>query len=141
MKKFYIFWFVFCAGWGFGFIIQPTEPDKFTLLKAPLTFLGSAFFSFIPLFFSLLDKKTKLDLPSLNLKPSESYPVGLVTFILVTFLFIGIWGIIFSIGSYVVLSTPILTTISVPINIISMALGAATGGYAVTQILWSRFNT
>ena len=132
MNKFYIFWFFFCAGWGY-LASQPLGDIAFSISQAPATFLSGAISFFILFAFEIIRAgKTKRHRPSLALKPWESYPVGLVTFILITFFFSSIWGFIFALVVNGVITTPII--------MLSMVLGISFGGWCVLFLFKDRFH-
>ena len=82
MKKFYYFWFFICAGWGLIFS-QLNEEIDMSLMDGPRSFIGSAIMLFMILGIDLsISKGAMLHKPSLNFKPWQAYPVGLITFIL-----------------------------------------------------------
>lgn len=93
MHLFYIFWFFFCAGWGYGLATFPAyaAPSPAVML---LTF-PSAVLGFFVLFAYELRRLPDGKLaapPSLSLKPWNR-PTGLEMFVSLTFTFSALWGI------------------------------------------------
>ena len=98
MKRFYVFWFFFSAGWGY-LVSQPfpgVEP------KALLQVAGGLLAGALTMFMLLCveawrTRPHKLPRPSIDLKPWQM-PTGVMLFVLVTFLFAGFWGIVFGLS-------------------------------------------
>src|SRR5262245_50089431 len=95
MRWFYAFWFFFCAAWG-SLLAQPF-PGGFEARSVPLAVASlpvGAITFFLALSVELwrLGANRKVPKPSLTLKP-WNMPIGFTVFILLTFLFTGIWGV------------------------------------------------
>lgn len=93
MRRFYVFWFFFSAGWGALFAKLPSTPLPI-LPVALASFAGGAMTLFLLIAVELWRMKPEeKSLPlSLSLKPWD-IPLGLSLFILLTFLFSSVWGL------------------------------------------------
>src|SRR5438093_1281283 len=95
MRRFYIFWFFFSAGWGY-LLAQPFpggfEPRSIALAVASLPVGALTFFLVLSFELWRLGADKKVHKPSLALKP-WNMPIGSALFALVTFLFAGTWGV------------------------------------------------
>lgn len=92
MRAFYIFWFFFCAGWGYLSATFPAEHSP-SLFQAVIAFPVALAMSTALLWYELRSTPTGAlaSPPSLTLKPWNR-PIGLALFIGLTFSFAGIWG-------------------------------------------------
>jgi len=123
---------MFCAGWGF-LLSQPMEGFEVTLWDTPQMFVGG-FLTIVMI--SLVElfkyKSIIFSRPSLTLKPWQSYPVGLIVFIITTFLFSSVWGLLFAGFSGINLALPLM--------VFGMASGCAFGGWVILLLFRGRFN-
>lgn len=130
MRRFCPFWFVFCAVWGY-------VGGKFTAVNLhvavsdmPGVFIGSAVSHFVLVLVALrVSSPSQTGLRfSVDLKPWDD-PLGVFQFVLVTFMFVGVWGILFSFfleqanRSFALLA-------------VSLGAGGLVGGLVATH--WSR---
>lgn len=126
MRIFYVFWFLFCGGWGWlmaMFPVQPGDSIYSSLLAFPLAvvFLGGL------VSFELYRRKFRPENACLNinLKPWEQ-PLGVLQFVLLTFLFSSTWGLGFSVSQS---ATPF-----VPLQALGMSVGGLTGAWAACRV-------
>ena len=96
MRIFYVFWFFFCAGWGFLLSsFPPDERDSVArvLLAFPVFLVIFGLLAFVALrSASLPASSARL---SLGLRPWQK-PLGVFAFVQITALFTSLWGIGFS---------------------------------------------
>jgi len=97
MKRFYVFWFFFCAGWGY-LMAQPL-PEGFaprSISMALASLPVAAVTSFVLIALELWRYPNhKLPRPSIYLKPWQM-PLGCMIFISISFMFNGVWAVIFA---------------------------------------------
>jgi hypothetical protein len=132
MRSFYVFWFFFCAGWGYLSAAFPTEhsplwPQAAAALPAALIM------SIVILWLELrrLPTGRLATRPSLNLKPWNR-PMGLAIFIGLTFAFSGFWGL----SMYWVFNLP---SPNVAFQFFAMGAGLTGGSYAIYRIFPEKF--
>ena len=120
MKRFYIFWFFFCAGWGYLFAQMPSAIAS-PVAQVPATFAVGAISVFVLIAIEIwrAGPSRSLSQPSLSLKPWNQ-PVGLMLFVLLTFLFSSIWGLGISVFSP-------SGTLLAPLYTFSLASGGLVG--------------
>ena len=131
MKRFYVFWFFFSAGWGFllsrSLGDTPREVAEI-LLAFPLGALTSAMLLAIEAWRA---RPGKLPAPRIELKPWHM-PTGVMQFVLVTFAFASLWGLLFGMllaGS----------DVRQPLFFLLMSVGGLAGMLGVFRGLRSRF--
>jgi hypothetical protein len=130
MKRFYIFWFFFCAGWGY--LTTTFPPDMAPpISRLPATVVLGAISAMMLLAIELW-RGSKLSRPSLGLLPWNQ-PVGLILFVALTFLFSGLWGVLFA-------SVSPSGVIEVPIYVLSLSGGALLGLLGCFRVFPSRFQ-
>lgn len=132
MRSFYVFWFFFCAGWGYLSATFPSDhsppwPQVAVALPAALTL------SIVILWLELrrLPTGQLATRPSLNLKPWNR-PMGLSIFIGLTLAFSGFWGLGMSWAFN--LPSPV-----VAFQFFAMGAGLTGGIYAVYRIFPAKF--
>jgi hypothetical protein len=133
MRVFYVFWFFFCAGWGYLSATFPSEHSADWLRAA--TALPAAFATSVGLLWLDLRKLPAGTLamrPTLRLKPWNR-PIGLVLFIGLTFAFTGFWGIWMSLIAN--LSSP-----GVALQTLAMGTGLTGGCYVACLIFPNKFG-
>src|SRR5690349_21687257 len=93
MRVFYVFWFFFCAGWGY-LLASFAESDAPPWANLVATFPISLLFGVLMIWLELrsLPLGRLADPPSLKLKPWNR-PTGIVLFIGLTFVFASVWGV------------------------------------------------
>lgn len=93
MRKFYVFWFFFCAGWGFGMSGFP-ESDALPWGQLAASFPIGVLSFVVMLWFELrqLPPGRFADQPSLSLKPWNR-PTGMLLFGGLSFVFASLWGV------------------------------------------------
>lgn len=132
MKRFYVFWFFFCAGWGYlmaGFS-PPENYNPIIMVVGSFVVGALMFFLFTAIEFWRVPNGRKIIGPSLKLKP-WSLPFGIPVFVLITFLFSSIWGLPFAI---------LISSMSVshPAQFLSLSTGGLLGIYLSTHVFSSR---
>jgi hypothetical protein len=122
MRIFYIFWFFFCASWGYllPFATANNEKsivDSVSVFPLALTVFGSmAFWTMISAKIQHEDARISLDI-----KPWER-PLGIFVFVPVSFIFVSIWGMGFSIFLHD-------KGLAGSLEVFSMASGILTGAW------------
>jgi hypothetical protein len=133
MKRFYIVWFFFCAVWGY---LSTQMSSAFTpaVAQASATFAVGAISIFVLIAIEIwrAGPSSTLSQPSLSLKPWNQ-PVGLMLFVLLTFLFSSIWGL----GISVLSPTEALLA---PLYMFSLASGGLVGLSGAHRVFRSRFR-
>jgi hypothetical protein len=134
MKRFYVFWFFFAAGWGY--LIAEPLPPGFAPRSIPMAFASfpvGTLTVFLILAIELwrLGPNKKALPPSLTLKP-WTMPFGMVMFVLMTFLFASTWGILFSM-------LRVDGQITEPLHFFCLSVGGLVGIWSVFRALPSRF--
>jgi hypothetical protein len=132
MKRFYVFWFFFSAGWGY-LMSQPFpgfEPKTIAHIAAALPI--GALMAFLLLGIEAWRARPgKLQAPRLDLKPWEM-PTGLTQFVFATFMFSGFWGVVFG----AVLAS---SDFREPLFFFLLSVGALAGIVGVHRAFPSRF--
>jgi hypothetical protein len=97
MRIFYLFWFFFCGVWGYLLPLAATENEKSileTLMSFPLALIGFGLMAFFAM------KSAKINSSEahirLDIKPWKR-PLGTFVFVPISFVFISVWGIGFSV--------------------------------------------
>ena len=132
MKRFYVFWFFFSAGWGY-LMSQPfagAEPRTATHILAALL-LGALTAALLLAIEAWRARPGKLPAPRIDLKPWHM-PTGGMQFVLVTFMFSGFWGLIFGL-------TLEAADFKEPLFYLAMSIGGLLGILGVHRALQSRF--
>ena len=132
MKVFLVFWFFFCAGWGYivAFLIPPGQ-GAFSMAPFP-SFVAGALTLFMIMATELWRRTHQKALPpSISLKP-WNMPMGLPQFILVTFFFSGLWGVFFALF----LGAP---SIAHPVYVLSLSSGGLVGLLLAYRVFRARF--
>jgi hypothetical protein len=132
MKRFYVFWFFFSAGWGY-LMSQPSataEPKAATHILAALP-LGALTAALLLAIEAWRARPGKLPAPSIELRPWHM-PTGVMQFVFVTFMFSGFWGVIFG---------AILTSSDFrePLFFLMMSVGGLVGILGVHRALQSHY--
>lgn len=132
MKRFYVIWFFFCAGWGY-LMAQPftgnaPRPVSEILLAFPLGALATAMLFAVE---AWRVHPGKLAAPRIELKPWQM-PTGIMQFVFVTFAFSGLLGLLF--GAFLPAGD-----VRQPLFILLMSLGGLAGILAVYRGFHSRF--
>jgi hypothetical protein len=132
MKRFYVGWFFFSAGWGYlmaqPFADVPPRPAA----DIPLAFLSGAITAALLLGIEAWRARPgKLPAPRIELKPWHM-PTGLMQFVFVTFTFSGLWGVLLG---------TLLTTgdVKEPLFVLMMSLGGLAGMLGIYRGFQSRF--
>ena len=132
MKRFYVFWFFFSAGWGYLMAqsfsgVAPRAATEI-LLAFPLGALSAALLLAIEAWRA---RPGKLPAPRIELKPWHM-PTGVMQFVFVTFAFSSVWGLVLG---------ALLTAgdIRQSLFFLMMSLGGLAGVLAVYRVLPSRF--
>lgn len=127
MRAFYVFWFFFCAGWGYLMSTFPHH-DGDSLLNAFLTLVLAIFFGGVGTFLVLRSKAISAAHASLNidLKPWQQ-PLGMIQFGSITFIFSAIWGI----GFFML---PQASNILFPLRMLFLAAGFLFGAWAACRV-------
>jgi hypothetical protein len=100
VKHFYPFWFVFCAGWGYMFANFPDDPQLPRMEGSPgdiVTFIAISACAFGAIVYVALrfpPKPLESARFGIDLKPWDQ-PLGVLQFVGVTFLFVGLWAALF----------------------------------------------
>lgn len=135
MKRFYLFWFFFAAGWGYLMSEPfPNAPQARTLAMsfASLPVGAITFFLLFSIELWRLGPNAKLPRPSLSLKP-WNVRMGLPIFVLMTFLFSSVWGTVFALSK----SNGYVTE---PLHFFLLSVGGLTGIWLVYRLFPSRFS-
>jgi hypothetical protein len=121
MKRFYVIWFFFCAGWGYIMSAFRGFADDDSVYGWLAMATAGAITSFLLLSIELwrLPAGVKVLPPSFSLKP-WSMPFGLPTFIFVAFLFSSVWGLAFALAL-------MEHTAEQPVQILMLSLGGLVG--------------
>jgi hypothetical protein len=132
MKRFYAFWFFFCAGWGYLLAQFPPSDNHTTALMVVGSFLGGIFTLFLLMAIELwrIPSGRQIVGPSLTLKP-WNLPFGIPMFVLITFLFSSIWGVLFG------FLVPAMSA-SHPAQFLSLSIGGLLGLRLSTHVFASR---
>lgn len=132
MKRFYGFWFFFCAGWGYLLAQFPPPNNYNSLLTVVGAFLGGVFTFFLLMTIEVwrTPSERRVAGPSLNLKP-WNLPFGIPVFVLITFLFSSIWGVFFAI------LVPAMS-VSHPAQCLALSTGGLIGLRLCTHVFSSR---
>lgn len=133
MKRFYPFWFLFCAVWGYLSAGFPQEILRISASDASGMFLVStASFYLLVL---LLSKLVPASSPrgtrfNIELRPWDD-PLGIFQFVFVTFIFVGFWGVALSL---------VVEHAHRDFALIALAIGAGglLGGIVATRWRWSK---
>jgi len=132
-RRSYVLWFFFCAGWGYLMAELFPGVEQRSLVEALLALPLSALtvLMIMAVEFWRLAPGARLSAPSLSLKP-WNMPVGVIQFVSVTFMFSGIWGLVFA---------PMRTSgaIEQPLFFLSLSVGSLVGLFAVHHIYRARF--
>jgi hypothetical protein len=129
MRRFYPFWFLFCAIWGYMSGKFPAGTLHVTVGDMPGVLFGSAVSNFLLVVLALRLSRSSSDTGvrfGIDLKPWDD-PLGVFQFVLVTFIFVGVWGILFSL---------LLPQANRSFALLALGLGAGglTGGLAGTRL-------
>lgn len=133
VRAFYVFWFFFCAAWGFLSATFPAESSPgwmqvvVALPAMLLTTLGLHWMELRKLPHGRLVSR-----PSLKLKPWNR-PMGLAMFVGLTFLFSGIWGSGISLVSNA-------SSLRVALQFLAMGVGLIGGCYVACRLFPSKFS-
>jgi hypothetical protein len=132
MKRFYVFWFFFSAGWGY-LMSQPfsgveTKTAAHILLALPLGALTAAMLLAVE---AWRMRPGKLPAPNIELRPWHM-PTGVMQFVFVTFMFSGAWGVFF--GAILASSD-----FREPLFFLMMSVGGLGGIVGVHRALHWRF--
>jgi hypothetical protein len=132
MRTFYTFWFVVCSGWGAALASLPPlyESAAGTALSFPMAIASVGLLSYLGLRRrGLPPEEARLNL---DLRPWQQ-PIGVMQFILLTFLFSSLWGIGF---------VPILRSgsVLVPLRAFALALGGILGLWGACYAYRSRLG-
>jgi hypothetical protein len=132
MKRFYGFWFFFCAGWGYLLAQFPPPESHSSLFMAVASFFGGIISFFLLMSIELWRTPSGRQVagPSLNLKPWH-FPFGIPMFALITVLFSSIWGVFFTVV------VPALSA-SHPAQFLSLSVGGLLGLRLCTHVFTSR---
>jgi hypothetical protein len=130
MRAFYVFWFFFCAGWGYLLLTFPHHEGD-SLLNVLLTLVLAVLFGGIGTFFVLRSKSVSAANVGLNIdrKPWQ-LPLGMIQFVTITFVFSAIWGV----GLSMLLPG---TNVLYPLRILSLAVGGLLGAWAACRVYGS----
>lgn len=135
MKRFYVFWFFFSAGWGY-LMSEPflDTPNPRTLVMVLASFPAGAITFLLLLSVELwrLGPTKKLSPPSLALKPWH-LPFGLATFVVLTVLFSSVWGVVFALAKA-------NGQVFEPLHFFMLSAGGLLGMWAAYRIFPSRFS-
>lgn len=95
MRRFYVFWFFFSAGWGYLMSqrFPGVEPKTTAQIAGGLPAGALTIFLLLSLE-AWRTRPQKLLPPSVDLKPWQM-PMGVTLFVLLTFLFSSFWGVLF----------------------------------------------
>src|SRR5687768_10321605 len=134
MRRFYVFWFFFSAGWGY-LMSQPFpgfEP------KAAAHILGAlplgALMTFVLLGIEAWRMRPgKLPAPRIELKPWQM-PTGVMQFVFITFLFSGFWGVVFGL---LIASSDFRE----PLFVFLLSVGGLVGIVGIHRVFQTRFAT
>ena len=132
MRRFYVFWFFFSAGWGY-LMSQPFpgfEPKMATHIAGALPIGALTAFLLLGLE-AWRARPGKLQAPRLDLKPWQ-VPMGLMQFVFATFMFSGFWGVVF--GTVFESSD-----FREPLFFFLMSVGGLGGIIGVHRVFQSRF--
>ena len=134
MKRFYVFWFFFSAGWGYLMaeaFPAAIAPRSLAMALASLPVGALTFFLLLSFELWRLGSSRKAPRPSLALKP-WNMPFGGAIFVLMTFLFASSWGVLFAVirdnGH-----------ISEPLHYLSLSVGGLIAVWGVHRAFPSRF--
>ena len=98
MKRFYVLWFFFCAGWGY-LMAEPLPegfaPRSISMALATAPVAAVTFFALLAFELWRHGPNHKLPRPSISLKPWQM-PLGPAIFVPITFLFSGMWAVMFA---------------------------------------------
>jgi hypothetical protein len=96
MRRFYVFWFLVCAVWGYLLFELSAEEPKYSLLQtlAVLPFSALCWFALLGIELWRLGPNKKVPAPSISLRP-WNMPIGTAQFIFISFTFISAWAIAF----------------------------------------------
>lgn len=134
MNRFYVFWFFFCAGWGY-LMAQPipnaTVPQSLGLALASFPISAVTFFLILAIDV-WRSRPRKLTRPSFALKP-WNMPAGGALFVLVTFAFAGVWGILVA----AILDQAIVVQ---ALQFFLLGLGGLVGVWSAYYVFPSRFT-
>lgn len=127
MRGFYIFWFFFCAGWGYLMATFPTH-DAESLMHVLITFPVATFFGAIVTYVGLRGKPPSAanSRLSIDLKPWQQ-PLGFIQFVTITLVFSAIWGIGLSM-------LPRGRNVVYPLFMLSLATGSLLGAWAACRV-------
>jgi hypothetical protein len=131
MKRFYVFWFFFSAGWGY-LLSQPFPGAQHQvaeiLLAFPLGALTAAMLLAIEVWRA---RPGKLPAPRIELKPWHM-PTGGMQFVFITFAFSSLWGLLFGI-------LIAAGDVRQPLFFLMMSVGGLLGMLGTYRGLQSRF--
>jgi hypothetical protein len=134
VKRFYVFWFFFSAGWGY-LMAEPWPagfaPRSITMALVSLPVAALSLFLLLSFELWRLGPNNKASRPSLSLKP-WNMPFGGAVFVLMTFFFAGSWGVLFAMirdnGQ-----------VSEPLHFFLLSAGGLIGVWGVYRVFSSRF--
>ena len=132
MKRFYVFWFFFSAGWGY-LMSQPfagAEPKTATHILGALP-LGALTAALLLAIEAWRARPGRLPAPNIELRPWHM-PTGVMQFVFVTFTFSGFWGVVFG-------ATLASSDFREPLFFLMMSIGGLVGIVGVHRAFQSRF--
>ena len=132
-RRSYVFWFFFSAGWGYLMSESFPGAEQRSLAEAlgalPLSALTIVMIMAVELW--RMGPNRKALPPSLSLKP-WNMPVGIPQFVMITFLFSSIWGLVFA---FIRESG----AVEQPLFFLSLSVGGLAGLLAVHHLFRARF--